>query len=609
MEWKLALWGEARLLGPSNRILALERKTALLLAWLTVQGPTSRARLAALLWPDTIEARARANLRQALSRLHRMSGVPLVEPGEVARLVDGLEVDVHPLLRRAEKVPFMGGAIPDGGDFLVGVEGAVDGELEDWLHSTRDRLHGLRSQIVEDAAESLENAGDLRSALRRAEQILSLDPLSEEAHRRAMRLHYLLGDRAAALRAWERCKEVLWTRLAVEPLPETVALARTIEGAGIEAPRPSQRLPLAVLRPPRLIGREQAWAQLEEAWNARQMIFLVGPAGVGKTRLAQDFVRSKGDCLYIESLPGDLNVPYASQIRAVRRLLAERPGLELPDWVRAEISRLLPEWSQDGRPLRLDDESRLRFFESQVELLRLALPDEGIMLIDNLHFCDPESAAIGDYMMPLLAGGGRTIRCVFCTRLGSNPEIETSIQRHVSAGVAARIDVPPLDPSQVSEFVDGLGVPEVRIHTNHLASYTGGNPLFLLETIKHLIETSAGTRFPGRLPLQGRIGVILRERLGTLSPLARRLAEVAAIARDSFDLHVAATVLGYGSSELAHAWRELEETQVMKGPRFTHDLHHEAILEGIPAGVEELLREKIAAASVPQAARHTASGI
>lgn len=71
-----------------------------------------------------------------------------------------------------------------------------------------------------------------------------------------------------------------------------------------------------MLRPPVLIGREAAWAQLEAAWGqleaawaAGQTIYVTGAPGVGKTRLAQDFVASKGRALYLPGHPGAEQVP------------------------------------------------------------------------------------------------------------------------------------------------------------------------------------------------------------------------------------------------------------------------------------------------------------
>ena len=91
-----------------------------------------------------------------------------------------------------------------------------------------------------------------------------------------------------------------------------MALARRIDqGERLPGPLPrgARELPLSMLRPPVLTGREAAWAQLEAAWAAGQTIYVTGAPGVGKTRLAQDFVASKGRALYLPGHPGAEQVP------------------------------------------------------------------------------------------------------------------------------------------------------------------------------------------------------------------------------------------------------------------------------------------------------------
>ncbi len=73
--------------------------------------------------------------------------------------------------------------------------------------------------------------GQIAQALVYAERLLAEDPVSEQAHRLAMRLHYRRGDRAAALAAYERCRSALQRELAAEPDAETVALAQLIRRA------------------------------------------------------------------------------------------------------------------------------------------------------------------------------------------------------------------------------------------------------------------------------------------------------------------------------------------------------------------------------------------
>jgi tetratricopeptide (TPR) repeat protein len=207
-------------------------------------------------------------------------------------------------------------------------------DYADWLANVREEFATLRLRAAETEAERLETRGQLSKALELAQLAVRLESLSEESHRHVMRLHYLLGDRAAALAAFERCKNMLEEELGAEPLPETLELVRLIErGATLKGSPPKPRetqLPTAILRPPVLAGREREWAAMEEAWEAGKFIFLVGEPGVGKSRLATDFLASKGGFISLETRPGDAAIPYSANNRFVRNMLARYPDYVPP---------------------------------------------------------------------------------------------------------------------------------------------------------------------------------------------------------------------------------------------------------------------------------------
>lgn len=194
-------------------------------------------------------------------------------------------------------------------------------EFADWLYGEREALLELRRGALWTLAGRAESAGEYGEAARWAQRLLELDPVSEAAHRALMRFYYLAGARPAALRAYGRCKEVLAREFGTQPLPETRELARKIDQGMVRAPRRARAeraLPAFVLRPPVLVGRETAWAEMERAWAKGQTFYLTGDPGVGKTRLAQEFVASKGPGLYLPSRPGVQEVPFAGAVALAR---------------------------------------------------------------------------------------------------------------------------------------------------------------------------------------------------------------------------------------------------------------------------------------------------
>ncbi|WP_281173264.1 BTAD domain-containing putative transcriptional regulator, partial [Deinococcus pimensis] len=292
--WRLELLGRPRLVAPDGRVVPCERKTAALLAYLAFEGPTSRARLVTLLWPGTPVATGKNNLLHLLRRLRGACGADVTKAGDPLSLTDGLTTDVNALTDENAARALPTNALLDGVDF----DACPD--LHEWLLARRELADARRAHAYRAGAHRHEQQGAWADAITLTERLLVLDPLGEDTHRTLMRLHYHNGDRPAALRAYHRCKSVLQRELNAEPSTDTARLARQIDQGTLPAAddtvsvTPPTQLPVSVLRPPTLLGREAAWAQLEDAWTAGKLIYLTGDPGVGKTRLAQDFVRSKG---------------------------------------------------------------------------------------------------------------------------------------------------------------------------------------------------------------------------------------------------------------------------------------------------------------------------
>lgn len=226
----------------NRQLRPLERKTAGLLAYLSLEGSTSRSKLAGLLWPESTESTARNNLAQALRRLKQAAGAEVVRGGDVLELL-GLTVDVA-LLQVAHFAGRHQELAEARGVLLEGCDYDDCPDFDDWLLVQREKLAELRRMSLAALSDGLEQAGQYLEALAYAERLLEQDLLSEAAHRRVMRLLYLSGDRPAALRAYERCQTVLKRELGVAPLAETQALAAQItQGAGLEQSAPRKKAP------------------------------------------------------------------------------------------------------------------------------------------------------------------------------------------------------------------------------------------------------------------------------------------------------------------------------------------------------------------------------
>jgi hypothetical protein len=152
-----------------------------------------------------------------------------------------------------------------------------------------------------------------------AERQLALDPWREEAHRQLMQALYLCGQRSAALAQYERCHATLARELDVEPTRETTNLYKRIRDAAPPHTTGEGRamvlgLPIAphthTLPAPStpFVGRERELAHLADLLQdpSCRLITIVGPGGMGKTRLALQLAAEQyetfADGAYVVSL-------------------------------------------------------------------------------------------------------------------------------------------------------------------------------------------------------------------------------------------------------------------------------------------------------------------
>jgi TolB-like protein/DNA-binding SARP family transcriptional activator len=216
---KIYLVGAMRAVAPGGEdILPRSRKTRALLACLCLaQGErVSRSRLAGLLWDRSGDAQARMSLRHALSELNTIVN------GRVPGLI---EIDRDLVRLDAAACWIDAFAVPDHSERLLEDFDGISSAFDHWLTIERvqfeDRLRATLEKEVNRLIE--ENAApELRAAA--ARRLINFEPTHEGAVRSLITAFAEMGDRAQAVREYERCRTALHSMLDLTPSKETVAL-------------------------------------------------------------------------------------------------------------------------------------------------------------------------------------------------------------------------------------------------------------------------------------------------------------------------------------------------------------------------------------------------
>ncbi len=568
--WCLALGRQAWLTAPDGRTWLLDGLVALLAAWLALAGPQPRDQAARHLWPHTDTTRARGNLRQRLLRLKVQAGWPWIDGQDALALAPTLQ------LRLLSNEPL-----------LPELAEPADDTLALWLQGARRSWQQAQSGELQQRLHQAEARQDLDAALALATEWVALQPAAEQPRRALARVHYLRNDRGSALQELDALAAMLQRVHAAEASAATRELRRLIERSQAEPPR--GETPAVLLRPPRLVGRDAELAQLRQALAARTPCLLVGEAGLGKSRLMAEALADRPDALLVKAQAGDAGVPYATVARLLRRLIETRPTALPAGPAAGALARLLPElqatpaaaaWPARGGRLALHEALRALWHRSGVRTVAL----------DDLHFADEASLEL---LQPLLADDRLAdVAWLLSRRPAEGPSALAALS---DALMAARrlhtVLLAPLDEGGVAELLTSLQLGLDGSWAQRLHRHTGGNPLFLLETLQQL---QAADVAQGRLPPSATVAALIDRRLKDLSPAAMALARVAALAGPDFNAELAEQVSGKPALDLADAWAELQAAQVLRGQVFAHDLVLEAVLRGIPQPIARHLQGAVA---------------
>ena len=571
------------LLGPPEALLEGEpiqvdtRKAIALLAYLVVEKTATRDTLAALLWADSSQERARATLRRTLSALRAATGNELiVADRSVVALGGGVSSDVDSIVVELDAtgshdhgtdevcsrcIPHLRRATDSyRGEFLQGFSVKSSAEFEDWTRSVAESMRIRIGEVFDRLGTALAANGEYPAAISAITRWIGLDPLHEPAHRLLMLLCAWAGDRPGAIAAYRNCVAIFDQELGVAPLEETTELYEAILDEDLP-PAPGLRRRIKADKPQRrpapsdLIDRVSELEALHEALDGSeqggQLLAVTGAPWMGKTRLLDELAAEASHrgllVLVGRAFRMEQTLPYGVVTQVLRSAVPHLADddARVPQWALAEIGRLLPEIGTGPAEPVQDRFGELRLLESiHLVISGLAATRPLLMVLDDLQWMDHGSSAVFSYLARRLSGISMLL--VVAARAGDDllpttAEMVDNADQTISIGPLTTLQLTPLVGDEAA--------------ASRLREETGGVPL--------LVSEAMTTERDHALPTPG-MARYMEARLAEVGSLGRQILTAAAVLNGLCDAGLLRETSGRSEEEVVEAVEELVEAGLLR---------------------------------------------
>lgn len=639
----IRLLGAPQILDADQPVPIARRKSRALLYYLAAHStPVARDHLLTFFWPDADRQGAQQNFRSTLYGLRKILGDRIGVEDDTIGLAAGVTVDARAFVTQLGQpnadLPTLQATLAlYTGDFLSDFTLPDLPEFDDWAAVERTRYQRLALSGYTRLSRLYEAQHAYREALDALDQALTLEPLQEDVQRAALRLQYLAGDRAGAIRRYETLRTLLADEMGVPPMEETQALYDAIITDTLAMPVSNDSRATSVRRTrdsvpaadepaafssfaawttpvaialsrqgvPTLpfVGRQRELQRLCELATAHYLLLIEGESGIGKSRLLEEFIeqRQQRDAPLVllgQARELEATLPYQPLLEALRTLFTQPQWPKLlrdlqlnPLW-RAEVARLLPELMDENTipspAAAAVDELRLWEGSSQF-LLALARQRPLLLAFDDLHWADASTISLLGYLLRKAAQQQAAITFVATARPVTAPApLALLLETLLREGRLQRFPLQRLTATEITQLAQQLTAQDPAPLAAWLTDLSEGNPFILIELLyyvrdQQLLLPDGRTnwqRVSATHVVPQNVYALIWARLARLSESARQVLNAASVIGREFEIETVAHTATLSDAAVLNSLDELQTAgliQPLTGLRYQFD--HQLTLE------------------------------
>jgi DNA-binding SARP family transcriptional activator len=597
-------------------------------------------------WGDEAPNSAGNVVRTYISRLRQVLRVagdsPLLgrRPGYVLE-IDPDRVDAHrfeKLVRQALDAR-RAGRVDQTLATLRGALGLWRGEaladLAEWesLTPTIVRLEEMRLTAVEARIDAELELGRHSQVVAELETLARAHPFRERIWGQLIVALYRSNRQTAALAAYQAARTALVDQVGIEPGPELQGLERDVlaqsdrllwrpstmsEGpdlAGRFEQVPLQAALAGSGHDQPLVGRAHERTTLRSAFESLAsrefgVLFVAGPPGIGKTALARVFAgeaHANGATVLFGRADEDSGSPFQALEEAIDHWVLHAEAEELESLGRsdaAHLARMVPRLAERrpelaSVPISDTLASRRSVFRALMRWIEILAADRpAIIVLDDLHWADPATLdAIRHALRHPPAARAALLAISRDTEPDRTAELSAVVAGPDAGGRVRQLRLAGLADGDVLDLVQrhtgrqlGTGA---RRFAEQLNRRTGGNPLFVLEMLRDLVERGAidgndehwpGSAASGGFGVPTRVTELIDQRLRRLPSSTAAALEPASVLGEQFDVAVLSRIVGMSEIDVLDALEPAVAAQLItshdqRADRFSfaHGVVREAI--------------------------------